>query len=106
MIDATENPLPEFMKIVDKFRTMGVRTNADTPKTPPSRASSAPRASACSAPSTCSTAKGSDEAAVPAAQDDPQHDVEERARPALTSCGPVRQARHERPRWRRWTGCR
>ena len=32
-MDATENPrLQEFMKIVDKFRTMGVRTNADTPK--------------------------------------------------------------------------
>ena len=32
MIDATENPLfQEFMKIVDKHRKMGVRTNADTP---------------------------------------------------------------------------
>ncbi len=31
-VDATENPrFQEFMKIVDKFRTMGVRTNADTP---------------------------------------------------------------------------
>ncbi|MCL2097240.1 MAG: pyruvate, phosphate dikinase [Bacteroidales bacterium] len=33
MIDATENPrFQEFMKIVDKYRTMGVRTNADTPE--------------------------------------------------------------------------
>lgn len=33
MIDATENPLfQEFMKLVDKYRTMGVRTNADTPE--------------------------------------------------------------------------
>ncbi len=33
MIDATENPrFQEFMKIVDKHRTMGVRTNADTPE--------------------------------------------------------------------------
>jgi pyruvate,orthophosphate dikinase len=33
MIDATENPrFKEFMKIVDQHRTMGVRTNADTPK--------------------------------------------------------------------------
>ena len=33
MIDATENPLfVEFMKLVDKYRTMGVRTNADTPE--------------------------------------------------------------------------
>jgi pyruvate,orthophosphate dikinase len=32
MIDATENPrLADFMKLVDKFRTLGVRTNADTP---------------------------------------------------------------------------
>lgn len=32
MVDATENPrFRDFMKIVDKFRTMGVRTNADTP---------------------------------------------------------------------------
>ena len=32
MINATENPLfQQFMKIVDKYRTMGVRTNADTP---------------------------------------------------------------------------
>lgn len=33
MIDATENPrFQEFMNIVDKHRTMGVRTNADTPE--------------------------------------------------------------------------
>lgn len=33
MIDATENPLfQDFMKIVDKYRSMGVRTNADTPE--------------------------------------------------------------------------
>lgn len=33
MIDATENPrFQEFMTIVDKHRTMGVRTNADTPE--------------------------------------------------------------------------
>lgn len=32
MIDATENPrFQEFMKIVDKHRKMGVRTNADNP---------------------------------------------------------------------------
>ncbi len=32
MIDATENPLfKEFMALVDKYRTMGVRTNADNP---------------------------------------------------------------------------
>ncbi len=33
MMDATENPrFQAFMDIVDKFRTMGVRTNADTPE--------------------------------------------------------------------------
>jgi pyruvate,orthophosphate dikinase len=33
MIDATENPrLADFMKLVDKYRKMGVRTNADTPE--------------------------------------------------------------------------
>jgi len=32
LMDATENPrFREFMKIVDKYRKMGVRTNADTP---------------------------------------------------------------------------
>ena len=32
MLDATENPrLQRFMKLVDKFRELGVRTNADTP---------------------------------------------------------------------------
>jgi pyruvate,orthophosphate dikinase len=33
MLDATENPnFKKFMTIVDKFRTMGVRSNAETPK--------------------------------------------------------------------------
>ena len=33
MMDATENPrFQGFMKLVDKFRTLGVRTNADTPE--------------------------------------------------------------------------
>ena len=33
MMDATENPrFQGFMKLVDKFRTLGVRTNADTPQ--------------------------------------------------------------------------
>jgi pyruvate,orthophosphate dikinase len=32
-MDATENPrFKEFMKIVDKYRKMGVRTNAETPE--------------------------------------------------------------------------
>jgi pyruvate,orthophosphate dikinase len=33
MVDATENPrFKAFMKLVDQFRTLGVRTNADTPE--------------------------------------------------------------------------
>ena len=33
MINATENPLfQQFMQIVDKYRKMGIRTNADTPQ--------------------------------------------------------------------------
>ena len=33
MIDATENPgFKKFMKLVDKYRKLGVRANADTPK--------------------------------------------------------------------------
>ncbi|MBI5539909.1 MAG: pyruvate, phosphate dikinase [Bacteroidia bacterium] len=33
LMDATENPrFKQFMAIVDKFRTMGVRTNAETPE--------------------------------------------------------------------------
>jgi pyruvate,orthophosphate dikinase len=33
MLDATENPnFKRYMSIVDKFRTMGVRSNAETPK--------------------------------------------------------------------------
>lgn len=33
MMDASENPrFQQFMQIVDKFRTLGVRTNADTPE--------------------------------------------------------------------------
>lgn len=32
LMDASENPkFQDFMKLVDKYRTMGVRTNADTP---------------------------------------------------------------------------
>jgi pyruvate,orthophosphate dikinase len=33
MVDATENPrFQEYMSMVDKYRTMGVRTNAETPE--------------------------------------------------------------------------
>ena len=49
----------EFGRIMawaDKYRDLQVRTNADTPKdAPPGPRTSAPRASACAAPSTCSS---------------------------------------------------
>ena len=38
----------------DELRTLGVRANADTPRTPAAPTRSEPRASACAAPSTCS----------------------------------------------------
>ena len=45
-----------LMTWADKVRTLKIRTNADTPRTPPRPARSAPRGSACAAPSTCSSA--------------------------------------------------
>ena len=42
------------LRWADELRRLGVRANADTPRTRGARASSAPRASACAAPSTCS----------------------------------------------------
>ena len=49
-------PFGTIMKLADKYRTLGVRTNADTPaRHRASPSSSAPRASACAAPSTCSS---------------------------------------------------
>lgn len=48
----------EFGRVMgwcDQYRDLQVRTNADTPTTPLRPASSALRASACAAPSTCSS---------------------------------------------------
>ena len=50
----------EFGRIMawaDKYRRLKVRTNADTPHDAAQAASSAPRASACAAPSTCSSTR-------------------------------------------------
>ena len=44
----------QVLEWADELRRMDVRTNADTPRTRAARASWAPRASACAAPSTCS----------------------------------------------------
>ena len=47
----------EFQTVLgwaDELRTLGVRTNADTPEDAAGRASSGPRGWACAGPSTCS----------------------------------------------------
>ena len=43
-----------FMGWADEIRTLKVRTNGDTPRDAPRRASSAQKALACAVPSTCS----------------------------------------------------
>ena len=48
---------PTLMGWADEIRTLKVRTNADTPHDAAPRASSAPRASASAAPSTCSSSR-------------------------------------------------
>ena len=55
-VDATiSGDFGRFMAWADKSRQLQVRTNADTPRDAAQAASSAPRASACAAPSTCSS---------------------------------------------------
>ena len=52
--------LPKFEKLLggaDEVRRLGVRANADSPTRPRSPSSSAPAASGCAAPSTCSSAR-------------------------------------------------
>lgn len=57
-MDASENPLfVKFMALADKFRKLGIRTNADTPEDAAKALSSAPKVSVCSVLSTCSTAR-------------------------------------------------
>ena len=46
-----------LMTWADSYRRLGVRANADTPRDAPRRATSAPRASGCAAPSTCSSTR-------------------------------------------------
>jgi len=58
LMDATENPrFRHFMKLVDNHRTMGVRTNADTPADAKLPGTMALKVLACSAPNTCFMAK-------------------------------------------------
>jgi pyruvate,orthophosphate dikinase len=55
--DASENPLfIKFMSIVDKYRRLGIRTNADTPEDASVRFPSVLRASDSSVSSICSMA--------------------------------------------------
>ena len=56
-MDATENPLfLDFMRICDKFRKLGIRTNADTPEDAIKALSFGAEGIDCSVWSTCSTA--------------------------------------------------
>jgi hypothetical protein len=57
---ATQSPklsgdFAKVMKWADKYRTLSIRTNADTPGDASVLASLVPRASACAAQSTCSS---------------------------------------------------
>ena len=72
---------------------------------PRSPAASAPRASACSAPSTCSTARARDEPLFLLRKMILSNTAEERSKAARRAV-PVRQDATSRPRWRRWTACR
>lgn len=56
--DDLAHAVARIMAHADGARRLRVRTNADTPRTPPAPVASAPRASACAAPSTCSSASG------------------------------------------------
>jgi pyruvate, orthophosphate dikinase len=56
--DLSHDYIGKFMGWTDEFRgKFGVRANADIPRDAKSRASSAPKASASAAPSTCSSPK-------------------------------------------------
>src|SRR6185437_6115994 len=46
-----------ILKWADELRTLRVRANGTRPRTPARRVSSAPRASGCAVPSTCSSAR-------------------------------------------------
>ena len=53
--DVGSGDFGRLMAWADEYRQLKVYTNADTPRTPPRAAPSAPRASACAAPSICSS---------------------------------------------------
>ena len=55
--DPSNPSLVTILGWADRARTLSVRANVDTPRTRPAPGSSAPRASASAAPSTCSRAK-------------------------------------------------
>ena len=75
MIDATENPrFQGFMKLVDKYRTLGVRTNADTPQDAKIARQFGAEGIGLFRTEHMFYGEGSRPAAVPAAQDDPQQD--------------------------------
>ena len=93
------------MKLVDKFRTLGVRTNADTPEDAKVAREFGAEGIGLFRTEHMFYGDGLRRAAVPAAEDDPQQDASTSARPPWTSCS--RSSRTtSRPRWKRWTACR
>ena len=106
MMDATENPrFQGFMKLVDKFRTLGVRTNADTPQDAKVAREFGAEGIGLFRTEHMFYGAGSDQPLVPAAEDDPQQDGR-RAQGRAGRAVPLRQERASRPRWKRWTACR
>ena len=84
-----------------RARRLRVRANADTPRTPPGPASSAPRASACAAPSICSSAT----TGCRSCSEMILADGAEQRRARSTGCCPCSSEDFEGI-FGRWTGCR
>ena len=106
MIDATENPrFQEFMKIVDKHRTMGVRTNADTPEDARVARSYGAEGIGLFRTEHMFYGKGSDEPLFLLRKMILSNTTEERQAAAQRAVS-LRQEATSRTRWRRWTGCR
>ncbi len=95
--------------MVDKFRTMGVRTNADTPEDAKRRPRVRRRGHRPVPHRAHVLRQGLGRAAVPPAEDDRLEPSTVRgapkARRVATSCSPSSSAT-SRARWRRWTACR
>ena len=73
LMDASENPrFKEFMTIVDKFRKMGVRTNAETPEDAKIARNYGAEGIGLFRTEHMFYGKGSEQPLVPSSQNDPQ----------------------------------